>query len=76
MVTLHQVIEGICGETSIDKKFETMLEKVDSKLQEGSCSSAGYTQEDGEKDYALPFMGDVKFALYQKAKTNNLQMMI
>jgi len=74
-VSLYQVVEGICGQTTVDKKFENILEKVDSKLIEGTCSSAGYTQDDGEKDVALPWVGTVKFALYTKPK-NNLQMMI
>jgi len=76
-VTLHQIVGFVCGQTSVDKKFENILEKVDSKLTEGTCASAGYTQDDGEKDVALPFVGEVKFALYTKAmKQNNLQMMI
>ena len=43
---------------------ESIVERVDSGLTEGTCAKAGYTQEDGEKDVKIPFVGDIKFALY------------
>ena len=76
MVDLYQVEMGICAQASVPKMTETYIEKMDSKLTEGTCASAGYTKGDGEKDVKIPFIGDIKFALYTKAKTNNLQMMI
>jgi len=73
--TLYQVEAGICAQATVAKKFEAIFEKIDSKFVEGTCSSAGYTQDDGEKDITVPWVGEIKLALYTKAK-NNLQMMI
>lgn len=73
-ISLYQVEYGVCAQATVEKKFEGLIEKMDAKLQEGTCASAGYTKDDGEKDYKLPFVGDIKFALYTKAK--NVQMMI
>ena len=43
MVSLYQVEIGVCAETSVPKATESLIEKVDSKLTEGTCATAGYT---------------------------------
>jgi hypothetical protein len=77
-VALHEVVDGICGEAAFDKNFESIVEKLDSKLVEGTCASAGYTKEDGSKDVKIPYFGDVTFSLFTKAakKENPVQFII
>ena len=43
MVSLYQVEIGVCAETSVPKVSESLIEKFDSKLTEGTCATAGYT---------------------------------
>jgi len=64
-VTLYELAKGLCGQTSISKKYEYYAEKFAS-LAEGTCAAQGYTVDDGAKDLKVPFIGDIKIALYSK----------
>jgi len=55
----------MCGQAVLDKKYEKYAEDFAS-LKEGTCADQGYTVDDGSKDIKVPFIGDIKVALYSK----------
>lgn len=72
-VTLFRIEHGECGQAKINSKYETTVEKW-AGLQEGTCSDQGYTKEQGVKDYNIPVVGDVQFALFSKPATKAEQV--
>jgi len=66
MVTLYELKSGVCGQASLNKKYEKYAEEFAS-LKEGNCAAQGYTVDDGSKDLKVPVLGEIKIALYTKA---------
>ena len=65
-VTLYKIVEGECGEATVNSAYEKYAEEF-AGLSEGSCKTEGYTVLDGTKDMKVPVVGDVKISLYSKA---------
>ena len=64
--TIYRLVDGECAEATLNAKVATELEKF-AKFAEGTCSSQGYTKEDGTKTMSLPIVGDVTVSVYSKA---------
>jgi len=65
-VDLYQIKDGVCGQVTLDKKYESYAEKFDSDLKEGTCASQGYTVADGTKTENVPFLGAITISKFTK----------
>jgi len=65
-VQLYKLFGGECAQTTLNQSFETYVEKATGMI-EGTCSSQGYTVDQGEKSFEMPIVGTVQLALYKKA---------
>jgi len=70
-VTLYKITDNLCGEATIDMKFEVPAEQF-AGLARGACKEQGYTQPAGSKGLTVPVLGDVKIALYRKAAASEV----
>ena len=64
-VQLYKLFGGECAQTTLNQTFESYVEKATGML-EGSCSTQGYTVDQGEKSMNLPIVGTIQLALYAK----------
>lgn len=65
-VDLYEIKDGVCGQTTIDKKYESYAEKFNGNLKEGTCADQGYTVADGTQTFKVPFLGDITVSKFTK----------
>jgi len=65
MVTLYKIADGLCGQATLDKKFQKPATAF-AGLQEGQCKDHGYTKPAGDKELHVPYLGDIKIELYKQ----------
>merc|ERR1719331_1743027 len=65
-VTLYKLSGDECGQSTLDKKYESYAIKF-AGLKEGTCASVGYSVPDGSKTMKVPVLGDITIAKFKKS---------